>query len=83
VAPPSLYVGDEQMHHEIARVLRVIRILQQKTAVAAVQISKSVIRPLDGEARVLIELLAEREISCGYVGLDLNGFGWLMDISWH
>ena len=40
VLPPGLHVGNEQVHHEVARMLRMVEILEQETAVAATQIGK-------------------------------------------
>src|SRR4029453_14171913 len=60
VSPPGLHVFDEQVHHEVARVLRLIEILEQKTAVSATQIGKVGIRPRDCEAQILVKLLGER-----------------------
>ena len=62
VSPPGLHVGNEQVHHEVARVLRMVEILEQKTAVAATQIGKVGIRPRNGEAKILVKLFGEREI---------------------
>jgi hypothetical protein len=33
VSPPGLHVGNEQVHHEVARMLRMVEILEQETAV--------------------------------------------------
>src|SRR5215472_7854468 len=61
------------MHHEVARVLRVVEILQKETARSATQIGKVGIRPRDGKAQVFIKLFGEREISCRHEGFDLDG----------
>jgi hypothetical protein len=50
------------VHHEIVGMGLLIKILQEKTCVAMVDVGEAVIGPCDGETEILIELLCQREV---------------------
>jgi hypothetical protein len=73
VFPPDLDIVNQQMHHEVVSVTQTAAILQQKARIIAPKVGQVCGGPDEIEAKVLIELFGSIEISCGNVGLDLNG----------
>src|SRR5215470_11702830 len=60
------------MHHEIARVLWVVKVLKQKARAAMPQVSEVLVRPRDCEPQILIKLLGERKIPRRHKRLDFD-----------
>jgi hypothetical protein len=69
MAPPSLYVLDKQMHHEVVCRFFLVGTLQEETRVSMPEVCEIVKRPGKFEAQILIETFGQSEVLGWHVGL--------------
>ena len=74
MGPPAVHIGDQQMHHEILRMVALVEILQQEAGVAGMEIGQCLVRPCDDKAEFGIEALGQGKVPCGDEGFELDSF---------
>jgi hypothetical protein len=72
VLPPCVRIVYRQAHHEIARVFGNIKRLQQEPEGADLQLCNLVIAPIDGEAKISVELSGQIRVPRGYECFEVS-----------